>query len=122
MSNSLIDAARAIRPELETILGDRDAAQALNRQLANLLDVPDPKTNLAQIRQLLRTDDRVRQWIQKAIAGNTKSLYAGLPGDPTLLPAKNYRCPEPDCDFTCSRRDRLCPTHSVPVIDQDRTT
>jgi predicted RNA-binding Zn ribbon-like protein len=120
MSNSLIDAARAIRLELETILGDRDAAQTLDRQLADLLDVPDPTTNLAQIRQLLRTDDRVKQWIQNAIQGNTRTLqagYAGIPGDPSLRPSVEiYGCPEPGCTYTWIRRSRAqriphCPIH-----------
>lgn len=122
-SNKIIDAARAIRPELETIFGDRDTAQKIDRKLNDLLNVPDPTLNLKQIKQLLNSNQKTKEWVKQKLSSSTKSLgYQGLPGMPsTRLQTQKYRCSEKGCDFVWSRRNLAqaipkCPHHNVTLI------
>lgn len=121
MSNSLIDLAHAIRPELETILGDRDAAQTLDRQLAALLDAPNP--DLAELRQLLNANEKTKTWVKDAIANGLRGTlgFQPLPGSPQNPDFSRYICPEPDCNYTWTRRNRAqtiphCPTHPQQTL------
>ena len=122
-SNRIIDAAHAIRPELETLLGDRDAAKKLDRELENLLNVSDPVVNQNQIKQLLSSNENTKLWVKQRLQSNTKSLgYQGLPGKlNTRLQTQKYRCPVATCDFVWSRRNVAqaipkCPYHNVTLI------
>ena len=113
--DKILDAARAIVPELPALLSDETAAASLAQQLSALLDVPDPKSNLKEIKQLLLADEKTKAWVKDAIAGDTLSFPRSV-GDAGSPENAIYVCPVEGCNETWVRRSSAqaiphCPQH-----------
>jgi len=134
--NGVASAARAIRPYLEQILGERAAdtdkalaallkqTRRITEELHSMLDA-DPATAdfLAVVladAPLYRPPDLQNDGGSRG--GPFPEVWQGLPGDPGQIGADAYVCPHGD--YTWYRRSigvavPQCPTHGTPLIKQD---
>jgi hypothetical protein len=120
MDEKLIEGARAIRPYLTELLGDR--AEAVDAQLAELLNksAAGGKTDNL-ILDVLVQDDKTRKWLDEFLDRGTPAAersYSPLPGQPTPVMAQRYECPQGDYVWyrrTVADKTPRCPTHNVPL-------
>ncbi|MCG9884535.1 MAG: hypothetical protein MH825_02975 [Cyanobacteria bacterium] len=122
-----IIAARALRPNLATLLGAA-IAQDLEPHLAAILDreITNPTAAADALETLFAQNPEADQQFKRHLADPDCSLRGGgfqhLPGDPSLLPSVEiYGCPEPGCTYTWIRRSRAqrihhCSTHRQHVL------
>ncbi len=123
------EAARAVRPYLESVVGTEDAGE-LDRELARLLGAAG---NSNELLGKLQADPRTRQWwldfvrcdgIPPEVGQVSGSVRGELPG--LGLPVlERYACPAGD-DYVWYRRSPAipvpdCPTHHVPLRAGPRT-
>lgn len=128
--DSILDAARQIRPELPELL-PTEAAAAFDRQLADYLARANAGDAVhEQILELLQSDPETEDWLLETFAprrvakGETmRGGYQGLPGSIGAIGAQKYVCPEGN-DYTRFLRSAgdipTCPTHGcllVPTSD-----
>jgi hypothetical protein len=122
------EAARAVRPYLESLLG-QDRAGQLDLELARLLGATG---NIEELLGKLQADFRTRQWwldfvrcsgVPPEVAQGAGSVRSGLPG--LGLPVLDrYACPAGD--YVWYRRSPAirvpnCPTHRVQLRAEPRT-
>jgi hypothetical protein len=129
-SDGVIEAARAIRPYLDDLVGPH-AAAALDRRLADtLLDPADPAERARRLRDLLTTQPATRRFLTEVLTDpplfrppyqqpryQSRNPASGSPlGDPSPTAADRYTCPQGD--YVWYRPDVAtpipgCPTHQV---------
>jgi hypothetical protein len=131
---TLLDAARAIRPYLDELLGDAAAADELDRSLAELLAAAGAGAAVDEpIERCLRERPATLEWtafylkhqvpLQVASLGPHRNStfgggYSGLPGPGEPVRAERYSCP--GGDYLFYRRDvgqpiPTCPTHGLAL-------
>jgi len=117
-----LEAARTLRSVLSQLL-DAESAEAIDRQLAQLLNQTDldENTQVDRILKILDNRTETQTWWDNFRQNNTsiQKSYSGLAGDPTLQPVTKYVCPIAN-DYTWYREDNsaipLCPTHLVRLV------
>jgi hypothetical protein len=114
MKMTLIEATRAIQPNLEKL----DAAAA-KLPLAGLLGRADSGENVSlEIPQLFKDYPRAWQAIQELlgteISGATKKGFAQIPGDPDLVYPDSYICSNPACDYRWYRQKNA----NIPLCEK----
>ena len=117
----VLEAARTLRPVLPQLL-DAEAAEAVDRQLAQWLNQTDldENTQVDRLLEILESHTQTQTWWNNFLENNTaiQKSYSGLAGDPSLQSATKYVCPHND--YTWYREDNspipLCPTHLIDLI------
>ena len=117
----VLEASRTLRSILPKLL-DTDAAQSVDRQLAQWLNQTDidEKTQSDRLREILKSHIETKAWWDEFLKNDTaiQKSYSGLAGDPALQAATKYVCPHND--YTWYREDGtpipLCPTHLISLI------
>lgn len=117
----VLEASRTLRPILHKLL-DSEAAQPVDRQLAQWLNQTDinENTQADRLLEILESHTETRTWWDDFLNNNTaiQKSYSGLAGDPALQAATKYVCPHND--YTWYREDgtpiSLCPTHLISLI------
>ncbi len=132
LDDGVREAARAIRPYLDDLLGPQ--AAALDRRLAEALTGrADPAEHARLLRTLLDEHPRTRRFLADVLADppHYRPPYeqpryhqrpdsgAAPAGDPSPVIADRYTCP--DGDYVWYRPDvgtpvRDCPTHRIPLV------
>lgn len=117
----VFEAARTIRPLLPELLGP-DAA-VWDAELAGFLSRATSGEKVDNlILDLLRKDERTRNWTREFLkpnSGQDLRVYAPWPGSSNPIKPLQYRCPEND--FVWYRRDAgseipSCPTHGLALV------
>lgn len=116
---SILETALAIRPHLWQLLGT-EAGEQVRQQLDQLLQQAQAGESVENLIWELLTDTRAaRNWVTQFQQSNaTQRGFNSLPGNPSEISAREFKCPQ--CDYTWSR-DRigrptpLCPIHNVPL-------
>lgn len=122
-SADILEAARSIRPYLSELL---QAAQAevIDLQLADLLaqaNTRQPIDNL--ILELLAAQDPTREWLSRFLQDKQQPehlrTFSPLPGQPPIVNAAKFVCPQGDYTWYRPRigiEPPLCHTHHLPLI------
>jgi len=126
-AQDVYDAVRALRPQLDKMLGERRAS-SLKKVIDEQLQLADRGEDVdEQILEILTQDPGIRSWLRTALLdestrGQTRdSRYESLPGNPGQVSAMHFVCPEEECNFDwCLRRIGRpvpsCPVHGVSLI------
>lgn len=126
-SRTVTDAARAILPELPTLLDPETAKQVAQRLQVLLTQSESGQSVDHLITEELRQLEPTRSWMKRYLKGEspdqiTRSLGdSRLAGDERLPPATLYVCPQDNgCTEPWYREIHepipLCETHLVPLV------
>jgi hypothetical protein len=123
-TNSMLPAARAIRPYLLRLVG-ADAVAVDGEIGALLIDAHDGADVEEALLNLLGRYPATHSWTAAFMQhghppeiGDPITKDFGLPGMPSLVSARKYYCPEGDYDWWRPRigdQVPLCPCHSLPL-------
>jgi hypothetical protein len=126
-SQDVYDAARALRPQLDKMLGE-ERASPLKRAIDEHLRLAEEGEEVDErILEFLTRDPAVRSWLRTALLDeSTRGLTRDSgsqspPGDPGHVRATHFVCPKDDCNFDwCLRRIGrpvpACPVHKVSLV------
>jgi hypothetical protein len=126
-SQDVYDATRALRPQLDEMLG-KQRASYLKKEIDEQLELAEQGEEVdEQILELLTREPEVRAWLRTALLDeSTRGLtrdsgYESLPGNPGKVRAMHFVCPKDGCDFDwCLRRVGrpvpACPVHKVSLV------
>lgn len=115
----ILETALTIRPELSRLLGIEGGEQ-MCQQLDQLLQQAQAGEPIEiSIQDLLMGKRATGTWVTEFQERNaTQRGFNSLPGNPSDISAREFKCPQ--CDYTWSR-DRigrptpLCKVHDVPL-------
>ncbi len=122
-NEDVLEAARTIRPLLADLLEDEQQAQALDAQLARLLEqarAGEPVAN--RILDLLSKETATREWLRRFLKGEgqlTGKGFEPLPGPAAPVPAPKFVCPQGDYVWhrhSVGQPVPRCPTHNLPLV------
>jgi hypothetical protein len=122
-NSQIFEAARTLRPNLQSVLNNAELVRQVDRQLAQLLTQTDLEddTKADRIQEVLEAHPATQVWLKNFLSQppTEKGGYSPLPGNPTLQPATKYICPIAN-DYTWYREDGsvvpLCPTHLESLV------
>ena len=136
MDEELLEAARAIRPYLADLAGEK--APFYDAEIARLLAATAAGADVGdELPALLRRSAAISAWVRATLADDLlrppdiqpgggatskgKLGYAPLPGTASPVAAQKYCCPDRDKDFIWWRRSAgipvpVCPTHRIPLV------
>lgn len=127
-AQDVYDAVRALRPQLDKMLGEQRASP-LKKAIDEHLQLAERGEDVdEQILEILTQDPSVRSWLRTALLldESTRGLtrdsgYQSLPSNPGKVSATHFVCPKKGCDFDwCLRRIGRpvpsCPVHGVSLI------
>jgi len=118
----ILEAARSIRPYLPDLVGE-PTADHLDQQLADLLTQTDTQPPIDnRILEILAAQDITRDWLagflQDKQQPDALRSWSPLPGDPSMVSAPKFVCPQGDYVWHRLRvgiESPRCPTHDVPL-------
>jgi hypothetical protein len=121
-SADILDAARSIRPYLNELIGTPDA-EAIDPQLAELLAQATAGQAVEnRILELLAQQDATREWLARFLQDIQQPEhlrgFSPLPGQPSIVSAAKFVCPQGDYTW---HRPRVgvepppCPTHQISL-------
>ncbi|MGW4213857.1 hypothetical protein ACWEIJ_38145 [Lentzea sp. NPDC004789] len=125
MDNEMVELARAIRPCLPELVGEKQA-RAVDRQLADLLGAEGPEADVeAGIDAVFRSSPEILSWVERTLDDDRlRPPHVQLPaeridgpgGDGELVDAERFQCPQGD--YVWYRPSvvypvPVCPTHNV---------
>jgi hypothetical protein len=117
-------AARAIRPYLQELLKNDQAASELDRRLAELLAEAQAghsvKTDLLiALSDQQATREWTREFLKDKLPPQAYRSWRRPPGDPGQVPAQRWVCPQGDYDWYPSftgEQPPACPTHQLDLV------
>lgn len=144
-SESILEAARSIRPYLSELLPEAEA-KAVDQQLSDLLNTRQPIDK--SILEVLTAKNTTREWLSKFLEDKKQNVtrgfsslpghlspvvtrnakinlssasgdFSSLPGDPSLVSAAKFVCPQGDYIWSRPRvgiEPPHCPTHNQPLV------
>jgi len=121
----VLDAARAIRPHLPDLVGDK--AGEMDEQLQRLLTRSEAgETVKIDILRVLSQQDATRQWANDLLKVPQRDRsYEGLPGKVQKVSVPKYVCPRGDGTpwyrFSIGDQVPLCPNHHIALIEAPRS-
>jgi hypothetical protein len=116
----VLEAARAIRPHLHSLVGDH--AGDMDRELALLLDQAETGESVKlQVLQVLSQRQETRDWARRLLQiPQEDRSYEGLPGRPGPISVPRYACPrgdgEPWYRFSVADQIPICPVHDISYV------
>jgi hypothetical protein len=133
MDEKLLDAARALRGDIDQVNVDADVIvgfdEDLDRYLADVIERALSGEDVErQLRALLwRTPDLARYTDHFLAKGTPPELgvllgYSPVPGPPNPVPLKKYSCPQGDYDWYQRNPQQpvpVCPTHKLHLVPAD---
>jgi hypothetical protein len=124
VDNEMIELARAIRPCLPELVGEKQA-RAVDRQLADLLGSGGPEADVeAGIDAVFRSSPEILRWVERTLdddqlrpphAQRTAERIDGPSGDGEIVDAERFQCPRGD--FVWYRLSVVYPVPSCPTHD-----
>jgi hypothetical protein len=117
-------AARAMRPYLNELLTNDEAALELDRRLAELLAEGQAGRSVkADLLIALSGQEATRKWTREFLKDKTPPqvyrTWRRPPGDPGRVPAQRWVCPQGDYDWYSSsagEQPPACPTHHLDLV------
>jgi hypothetical protein len=131
MDESLLDAARTVRPYLAELLPDEQERRRLDERIAALLSAANNGQEVtAALEEALSSPGIVRMWVADVRRdplrrppdlrpGRRGGTYTPMPGDIGDIDAPKYRCPEGDYIWYrrhVGRQIPRCPTHGLGLV------
>jgi hypothetical protein len=119
----VLEAARAIRPHLQSLIGDH--ADEMNSELTQLLDQAEAGEAVKlQVLQLLSRRQETREWARRFLRiPRSERTYEVLPGRSGPISVPRYACRfgdgEPWYRFSVAEEVPMCPEHDIAY---DRVT
>lgn len=126
MDEVVLEAARAVRPYLVKLVGIK-AAATVDAQLARLLADAAGRDVEADLRGVLEAHEGTKVFVERVLEDpehrppdvvSAASRYAGLSGQPLLIPRPKFQCPHGDYVYYRQEKGESipnCPTDNCPL-------
>jgi hypothetical protein len=115
-SQDIIEIALVIRDELPKLLGEDSQVtiQRLDTLLREVKNSSDEKVE-DEIWDLLTSEEVIKNRINMllSVSKDLKSVF--LAGDSSAIPAKKFKCPNSDCNYTWSRHNN---SFAIPTCEK----